>query len=99
MKWYEMSVQQKGELIMEEWERLKLRKFHFFYAVSDLEDQLGPVQRDGHITLYLADITKSIQLSSMITYRSLTYNNRGYVSHVIKTLAHEVAKKYFGLKE
>lgn len=99
MKWHEMSVIQKLELIHNAWRELNIYNIMFIPHIPNNEETDLPVACDGTINIELRIVAgdKGISESTNISYRAIHPDNKKYMKHILKTMALNMAKSYFNI--
>lgn len=93
--WHKESINQKIELITQEFKGLNLERITLSVFPTTECPRDAPVTQDGWLEVYLQHGSNSIY--ERLTYRSVHESNRGYVRHVLRTMALNLAKQYFNI--
>ncbi len=96
MKWYEMSVNQKKQMIKDCWKELDITHMSLLVdTFPDIDNE--PVDRDGRIIFWLRTHEHHLIVEYEISYRSIHPDNRKYIKHILKTGSLDLAKCYFNI--
>ncbi len=101
--WHKESFNYKIKLIYDEW--LSLNCSHITLSShlgGELESLDKPVDRDGVIEVYLwanKDIGFDCHVYERLSFRSIHADNKGYIRHVLRTMALNLAKNFFNINK
>ncbi len=92
--WHLQSLNQKKALVKSAW--LEMGIINMYIEIYPLEKSDEPINSDGSVKVYLST-SNGPKEALEISYRSIYDGHEKYIRHALKTMAHELAKKYFNI--